>query len=328
MSKDSDKKEAQNEEIDLLDLFRKAGKAIAKWILALGNGLITAMVFLIRNSLPLALSVVLGVGLSYFVKWITKPEFRSEITLRSNTIPNAEMIDYINKLGVQVKDKNYKAIEKALGLAPQNGSAIKKVEAFWIIDKNKDQIPDYVDYKNRHNVYDTLNLKMQDRFAVRVLLTNTGLLPEIRDGFNTYVVQNDVFQQKNEFRLSKADELLTRIVYDINQLDSLQKVKYFEETRKMVPDKGGQIIFVQEQKTQLVYEDIYTLYDKKQILDQEKLIYPDLLTVLSDFYPALKRYNGGSFYGEIIIPVVFGLTLIYLILFRNRKKIQDLYKRF
>ena len=238
------------------------------------------------------------------------------------------MIDYFNKLSIGIKEDNFAGIAASLSLSPEKAAQIIEIKPYWVISKNKDNVPDYVDYKNKFDVRDTLNQRMQDRFVIEAKVANPVILSELAKGFILYVRNNPAFMQKNAFRLKENDELITRLKYDIKQLDSLQKVKYFEETRNKLPEKGGQIVFLQEQKTQLVYEDIYSLYQKKQSLDQEKELYSDLLTVLSDFYTPLKRYNGGFYYGKFIIPSAFALMIIYLLMSLNRKKLKEFYKKY
>jgi len=308
---------ATDDEIDLLDLFKRMGKTISKWFNTIGTAFLVSGIFLIKNMISLLFSILIGIGISYIVKWVTKPFYVSEVTFRSNVVPNAEMLSHINKLGYLLEQKNYSQVSSALGLGPENNRQIIDLEGFWVVDRNNDSIPDFIDYHNRHDVYDTLNVRMKDRFVIRVKVRDPGSLPRIRDGIVYYGNSNEVFKRKNELRLKQYDELLARIDYDILQLDSLQKVKYFEETRNRIPENGGQMIFLQEQKTQLVYDNIYLLYDRKQNIETEKSLYPEIISLVNDFYQPLKRFNGGFYYGQIIIPVVFGLMLLYLIYYRN-----------
>jgi hypothetical protein len=238
------------------------------------------------------------------------------------------MIDFINKLDILRSEKNYEGMAVSLNTTSENARKVKKINACWVIDMNRDSIPDFVDYKNKHNVYDTLNIRMKDRFVINAGISDPDVLPILKAGIMSYVKSDPEIRQKNEFRLKQTDELLARLNYDIIQLDSLQKVKYFEETRNKLPEKGGQIVFLQELKTQLVYGDIYNLFQRKQILDQEKNLYPDILTVISDFYQPMKRRNGGLFYGKVLIPLCFGLTLILLIVRRNRKKLREIFRKY
>jgi len=321
-------KEGLDNEIDLRDLFNRIGRTISKWFRAIGKAILCSLVFLLKSIIPLAISVLIGVGLSYIFKWSTKPVYIAEMTLRSNTVPNAEMISNINQLRILLKEKNYNGVATALSIKPEDAEIIKNIEAFWIIDRNSDSIPDYVDYKNAHNVYDSINVRMKDRFVVNVELIDPEGIPKMKDGIFSYVYNNPLFKQQNDFRLKTIDELLVRLNYDIVQLDSLQKVKYFEETRNLKPEKGGQMIFLQEHVTQLVYGDIYDLYDRKQYLDQQKSLYNEILTILSDFYQPVKRHNGGWYYGKTVIPLCLSLTIVYLILRRNRRKLKEVFNKY
>jgi hypothetical protein len=169
---------------------------------------------------------------------------------------------------------------------------------------------------------------MQDRLAITVTTTSPAELDGIRDGIFRYINGNKLFGEQNKIRIAQIDEMLSRLNYDINQLDSLQKVKYFEETRNRTPEKGGQMIFLQEQKTQLIYDDIYTLYERKQSLDKQKEIFSEIITLLSDFTPPFRPKNSGLYYGKVLIPTLFGLCLIILILIHNRKKIIEIFNKY
>jgi len=328
MPKKNPANEIRDDEVDLLDLFRRIGKTLSKWFRATGKGLLVSIIFLMRNFITLLLSLILGVFISYVIKWSTKPEYVTEITLRSNTVPNAEMISHINRLKLLLKEKNYAGVASSLSITQEEADRLNDIQAFWVIDRNFDSIPDFTDYRNSHNVYDSINVRMKDRFVIRVEFSDPQDIPQMKDWLISYVNNNPVFRQQNDFRLKMTDELLVRLNYDIKQLDSLQKVKYFEETRYMQPEKGGQMIFLQEHATQLVYGDIYALYKRKQELDEEKNLHSEILTVISDFYQPVKRNNGGAYYGKTVIPFCFGLTLIYLILLRNRRKLREVYRRY
>lgn len=316
------------DEIDLLDLFKRLGRTVSKWFDSAGRAFTITLVFLIKNFFPLALSILIGIGLSYTIKWVSKPFYVSEITLRSNAASNSDMIEHINKLNKLLKEKDFTEVNNALSLTSGEDPELIDLEAFWVIDRNNDSIPDLIDYHNRHNVYDTVNVRMQDRFVVRVKFRNRNALSRLREGIFSYADDNRVFQERNAVRLQQYDEMLTRLNYDIRQLDSLQKVKYFEETRNRIPENGGQMIFLQEQRTQLVYDNIHSLFREKQAIEMEKSLYSGVLTLISDFYTPGKRFNGGFYYGIYIIPTAFVMMVVYLIMIRNRKKIREVFRNY
>jgi hypothetical protein len=238
------------------------------------------------------------------------------------------MIEYLNRLHFFCKEGNRKALQDAISVSRQQVTNIIDISAFWVIDKKNDGIPDYVDYKNSFGVYDTIDVRMQDRLDIRVRSKSPQELSLVRNGILLFIEKDSLFQQRNRVRLRQNLELLSRLDYDILQLDSLQKIKYFEETKTRQPQGGGQMIFLQEQKTQLIYPEIQTIYARKQALESERDLYSGIVTVLSEFSIPARRENGTLYYGKQIIPLFFCLTLLLLILLANRRKLEEVYKKY
>jgi hypothetical protein len=324
----STSKETSNDEIDLLELFRRIGKTIGTWFIALAKGILISVVFLIRRWLPLGLSLVIAVGFSYVLKKSFTPCYASNLVIRSNSISNADMIAYLNRLHTFCLEKNAPALATALSISEDQAKNLKDIEAYWIIDKNNDGTPDFIDYKNRFNVYDTVNKRMPDRIAIRAKFSALEEIQILRNGLFSFVNTNTFYKHQNDLRLTQVDAMMVRLDYDIEQLDSLQKIKYFEETKNRFPEKTGQMIFLQEQKTQLIYEDIHNLFRRKQSLEQEKNLYPDIITLLSDFTIPARPYTGLKYYSKVTIPLFFGITLLILIFLANRKKLRELLKKY
>jgi hypothetical protein len=336
----TNKKVTDNNEIDLLELFRRIGNALKSGFIAIGRATLISIVFLLKKWLPLGLSIMAGLALSYILKSASPSFYTSDLVIRNNLVQiniktlrdesgtTAEMIAKINKLHQFCTEGNYNALSEAISMKREAVKQISDIGAYWIIDLSKDGIPDYVDYKGNHNVYDTLNVRMQNSLDIRVKTSSAVNLNLVRDGIINFIQNDSLYQLRNNLRLKQNKELLSRITFDIKQLDSLQKVKYFEETRNMKPANGGQIIFMQEQKTQLVYADIYLLYDKKQKLESDNGLYKGIVTVVSDFSPPTRRENGVSFYAKSMVPIFFFITLLILVIFANRRKLVDLFSKY
>jgi hypothetical protein len=333
-------KHVRDDEMDLLELFRRIGKTFSRWGIKLGTAFLITIVFLLKRWLPLGLSIVAGIGISYLLKTTSESFYTSDMVFRNNLIvldkkkirdesgTTSDLISKINKLHTFCSEGNSVALSQAIGMKPESVKNISDISAYWIIDQGKDGIPDFVDYRGSHSVYDTTNIRMQDRIEIRVKINSPQDLNLVRDGIIKFIENDSLYQQKNRVRLKQNNDLLTRLNSDISQLDSLQKVKYFEETRNVKPNNGGQIVFMQEQKTQLVYNDIYFLYTKKQILESERDLYKGIVTVLSDFSLPAKRDNGAFYYGRYVISATFLLTLLILIGLSNRKKLEEIYKKY
>jgi hypothetical protein len=340
MSEITTNKNVRDDEIDMLDLFKRMGRTLNRWGMALGKAFLISVVYILKRWLPLGLSIVAGIGISYLLKTSSASFYTSDMvfrnnlalidkkTLRDNSGTTSEIISKINKLHAFCSENNQVALSIALTMKPESVKNISDISAYWIIDMSKDGIPDYVDYKGNHGAYDTINIRMQDRFDIRVKINSPQDLNLVRDGIIKFIESDSLYQQRNRLRLRQNLDLLTHLNYDILQLDSLQKVKYFEETRNMKPSGGGQIVFMQEQKTQLVYGDIYALFERKQKLESEQDLYKGVVTVLSDFTFPTRRDNGAMYYGKQVIPIVFLITLLILIILSNRKRLEEVYKKY
>ena len=336
----SNNKNVRDDEIDLMDLFRRMGRTLSRWGHALGRALLITLVFILKRWIPLGLSIVLGIGISYFLKTTSASSYTSDMVLRNNLAQmdklkpkdnsgtTAELISKINKLHTFCLESNTLALSGALSLKPESIKNISDVNAYWVIDLSKDGIPDFVDYKGSHSAADTTNIRMQDRLDIQVKINSPQDLDLVRNGIMEFIANDSLYQQRNQVRLRQNQDLLARYNYDILQLDSLQKVKYFEETRNIKPTNGGQMIFLQEQKTQLLYGDIYSLYTKKQLLESERDLYKGIVTVLSDFSLPARRDNGAMYYAKNVVPTIFCLTLLILIILSNRKKLEEIYKKY
>ena len=321
-------KNVRDDEIDLLDLFRRMGRTLTRWGNALGTALLVSIVFMLRRWFPLGLSLILGVIASFAMRSTSESSYTSDLILRVNVEPTDEVITHVNRLHTYCTELNKQNLANAIDLPVAQTNNIVDINAYWVIDNGNDKIPDYIDYEKNHDVYDTTNVRMKDRMDVRVRIKQPQELSNVRDGILTFINNDPLLQQRNNLRLKQKKELLSRLEFDITQLDSLQKFKYFEESRNLLPRTGNQMVFLQEQKTQLLYTDIYDLYEKKQEIELESDLYKDIVTILSNFSIPTERDNSGVFYAKSYIPKFFIITLLILIVLANRRKLKDIYNKY
>jgi len=316
-----------NGEIDLIDIFNRIGKGLGKGFLTFGNCILACVAFAFHNALILFISIVLGFVASYIFRQTEKPLYKSEITFRNNSVENADMINYFNQLSDIIAKRNTNEISSKLSIPLNEASDLTGLSAYWVIDINSDNVPDYVDYKDKHNPADTINVRMSDRFVVEVTSLDPMNLGNIREGLIKYAQKNPLAETANSQRIKRLNELIFRANIDIAELDSLQKVKYFEETRSRISE-AGQIVLLQEQEVQMFYKEIQNLYYQKQAMESELALYPEVISVISDFLPSTTRINSTLHYSKITVPVSFFLAIFLLLLFKNRKKIVEVLNRY
>ena len=77
-------KHVSDNEIDLLELFRRMGKTMNRWGKALGRAFLISIVFILRRWLPLGLSIAAGIGVSYLLKTTSNSSYTSDLVFRNN----------------------------------------------------------------------------------------------------------------------------------------------------------------------------------------------------------------------------------------------------
>jgi len=142
MSETTNSKNVRDDEIDLLDLFKRMGRGLGNMFTTLGRWFLISLVFLLRNWLPLFVSMVLGVGASYLLKFTSASFYTSDMVLKTNTMTADEMISYINRLHTYCREGNQTALSEAISLKDDKVKNILDISANWIIDKGADGIPD------------------------------------------------------------------------------------------------------------------------------------------------------------------------------------------
>jgi hypothetical protein len=180
--------------------------AIGKMFSALGRFIMISIVFMIRRWIPLGLSIIVGIVLTYLVKVTSGPVYSSDIVLKTNAIDAADMISYINRLHTYCREENRPALAEALSLDPVSVKKIGDISSHWIIDKNHDKVPDMVDYLDNHDIYDTNNVRMDDRFDILVKVKSPQELPSIRNGLISFINKDSLFQHRNRVRLMQKKQ--------------------------------------------------------------------------------------------------------------------------
>jgi len=279
-----------SDEIDLLELFNRMGKAIKNffnWIIKLFNSFI---LLIIQKSLWIIAFAIFGGFVGYFFYSNTPRFYSSEMVARSNSMDNNVIINSINLLNDLFENKNYTALGSYLGTTAAKAAKIKSIEAFYGIDLNKDKITDYVDYDKTYNPRDTTKKRLTDIFYLRINVFDETIFPSVRDGIKRYISTNPYILQNNDVRIQQTESLIEEYKNEIKKLDSLQKVQYFE-VPKMQKAGNSQMVVLNEKEAKLYHNDIINLYNRKLSLEKELSINPDPITVIQDFTQLSKAEN-------------------------------------
>lgn len=258
-------------------------------------------------------------GLLGFARYkMSKPYYASDMIAQINATNAAEMMDHINDLHNLCREGNYNILSEYLGLDKEISRQIKNINAFWIVDQNKDGVGDYIDYENDFNLTDTTRNRIMDRFDLQVGVFDNSGFSSVKEGLYNYVNSNPYLTGLNENRKKRIKELITTTNEEIIKLDSLQKFEYFK-TEPAPGETQGQMMIWNEKELTLLHPELIRLIRQKQNYEKELEIFPDVITVIKDFTPLAQVENPRSQY---IIPwAVFTLLLgFFFKLFLEQRK--------
>ncbi len=200
----------------------------------------------------------------------TPPVYYSDLIIGSETIPANVLITDINK----INKINFYSIFKI------SDSNDIKIKAYWLIDIDKDNIPDYIDLDNsfplKHKK-DTTIKRISNRIVIRISYTknlSSKKLKDIQNGLLTYL--NSITYNKKTNNILKENFSLklqtTNKEYKI--IDSATKLYYINFTKTFVPMyNSNQVVFLGEKYNtylRLYHNQIISLYDT--ILKYRKII--------------------------------------------------------
>jgi hypothetical protein len=333
-------------EIDLIELFAKMANAISKtfkslvkliYQLFLGilKGFKFSARFTLQNGLIILGFTVSGLIVGTVLNLKSTPYFKTSAVVQSNTIPNAHLMDYINRLNTLSTNSDSIGLSEQLNISIPHAANIKNIQAFWLIDNNKDGIADKVDYNNEF-IPDTVSnsIRISNRFHIQLLTYNSNTINEIQKGLENYIDNYPRIKQIAEVKQRNLKYEIRRINDEIQILDSLRKYEYFVKDKEIMRSKPNVIkindmLFStnteEEKPTRLLHNDIIAL-SKENIHNIHQLeLETEPYIFLSKF---LKVNNPVDIEKETgtrkRITILMILTSIVLIVFvRYRKNIMN-----
>ncbi len=316
-----------NGEIDLLQLMIRFGKALSRVFRSIGRSFIVLLVFIIRKWLILGLSLIMGIIISMLLSDFAKGIYSSEFILRNNLANNTEMISHVERLSGMIESDDYDNLRGMLNIPELDSGSLIDIRAYWVIDRNRDGTPDYIDYYEKYNVYDTNDVRMRDRLAIVVSTRDVTQQKPLMNGVIDYINNYNLFVKQNDLRLAHYGELIDKYSYEIDQLDSLQ-IEMSYNKRLDINSFPGQILFLQEREIPLLYNDINDLIRMKQRLEIEREIYFKPVTLLVEPDRAALKVNTTMYYARWIVPSIFGLVILLLAAIKNKSYLKEIFKKY
>ena len=304
----SEKKET-TQEIDLIELFTNIGNWFQNKINTLFNLFLKTIDFLIKNVIWLALFVIIGIIIGFFIHKTTKKYFHTEMICISNTIPNSEVIRDINNW-------NYKTV-----FANKQYENIKSIKATYLLDKNNDGSWDVIDIFDNINTTDSniINERVNKYLCIKIEVYDTSIISSIQQHLFSFMNNNRVLQLHN-VQISQKKDLISAIQKEIKDLDSLRNIEYFKK-QKTTSVKFNDMLLIGEQEPKLYHKEILELTQQLQKINKSLVVEKVPYEIISDFYSPIIEENSliKLIINSIKVSLLIGLIVILLIKKRVKK---------
>ena len=285
-----------NQEMNIFTMTSRLGRAIygvIKWILSiLGYILRAAYQY---KSLFLAF-VLLTIGFSLYESREDNRAYEGYMHLKLNDGEAVLYKSLVNDLNKYSKKKDVEGLAKELDVTEDLAARIVKLDAHSVIDKYRDSIVDYIDYKNSVPVGDTVDFAVPDQLVISAKIKGIEEFKSLQEALQKYFSKNDYLVSLNIARIKLQEEKEWMFHNALMNLDSLQKIEYFKNPGgnylefSSLNEKKASVPFIKAKK-QMFYDDIQRLFEITGKIEEDMAANLDVVTVLSDFHPVKAPVN-------------------------------------
>lgn len=311
--------ENNKQEIDLLDLLNNmccSIKGAAIWLAkTLGNTLRLTYSY----KWLFILCMAFGLGWAIYETSGPRTMYRGDLTLRlncGNLSLYSEQIEQLNKF---IKNKDTEGLAEALNINTQQATKIGFIKTYYFVAPNKDSSSSFVDYYQKYDAGDTLNTRQKDKIVISIGLRDRRLYPAMQKVITSYFNQNQYLQSLNNTHRKNLMEQEQAIELDLNRLDSLQRIEFFNK-------KNSDLYLTDRTTIRSGQRDLY-YNDKQQLMRMKKLMETDLSTgdgvvsIISPFHPTAKAYVGICKALPCRLAEVYLMFVLLALLLKYRKQI-------
>lgn len=317
-----------NQEMNIFTMTTRLGNAIFGVI----KGLLSALGYVLRTIYKFKylfiVFAVATIGFSLHEAREDNHTYEGFLHLKLNDGDALLYKTLVHDLNEYALKEDPEGLAKQLDIKDEVAVRIVKFDAHPVIDKYRDTTVDYIDYKNKAPLGDTVEFAVPDQIVISARIKGIEEFAVVQEALLQYFSKNKYIESLNLARVNST--IGNREVFFNNalmNLDSLQKVDYFKNPGgnilefSSINEKKASVPFIKAKK-QMYYEDIKNLIELTSKVEEDKLANMEAVTVLSDFHPAKSPVNSFSkliLYKGLISLVLF---MIIALLWNYRKQIK------
>ncbi len=318
-----------NQEMNIFSMTSRLGRAIygvIKWILSILGYILRAAY---QYKLLFLVFALLAVGFSLYESREDNRTYEGYLHLKLNDGESVLYQALVRDLNEYAKEADVEGLAKELDVSAELAARVVKLDAHHVIDKYRDTTVDYIDYKNRVPLGDTVDFAVPDQLVISARVKGIEEFAQLEDALKKYFSKNDYLVSLNIARIKLQEEKEWMFHNALMNIDSLQKVEYFKNNNganclefSSINEKKANVPFVKAKK-QMFYDDMQKLFDITGKIEEDMSANLDVVTVLSSFHPAKAAVN--SFPKLLLCNGLLALALFVIVamIWRNKKKIHQ-----
>ena len=319
--------ENNSKELNLLDLIRM----FFNWLKRLGWGFLRLLGnwlrMLCRNWAVTLVVLAASVAVALYLGRTENRKYKAEAMAILNGSISQTVMEVTQQLALSSPLSDDTKLSTKLGLPDSIARNIAGIESFYVIDYLNDSTPDMVDFKRRHSLEDTLNVRMPNRLYFRVKTKNVRQLPAFEQAFTDYFNRNERLVKEFNVKRANLQGEISLLDAEIHRIDSMATITYLHEPYMQAQIKWNTLLFG-EQERQMLYGDLLFLQKLKGKREAE-LANCTAPVVLPDGFMVMPRPVYGRIFYLVICGVIgaFVAMLIELLIEHRKTILNYLFKK-
>jgi hypothetical protein len=312
----------EKQELDLIILLQK----IVDFIILIIKKIVGSFGYLLQLTYKyryvFLLFIVAAIAFAIYKTTGDRKIYKSEFIFELNDGDSFLYSEIVNNLNQYLDDRDYTGLAQILNTPVDNTKKISFLKPYFMIDLNNDSIIDLIDYESEYNPSDTLNTRASNRIVISAGVKNTAFSPELKDLLMNYFNRNKYLVSINESRLNQLREKEIFYEQNIREIDSLQRIEYFEKKNspevRMEQSQNGVLMNTNKQ---MFYKDKIKILKEKEIISKELASNADIIKVIMESQPTSKSIYSFSKTALKYVGIAVGLFFILILLFDFRGNI-------
>ncbi|MCL6274272.1 hypothetical protein M3P19_09640 [Muricauda sp. 2012CJ35-5] len=324
-----------SDEIDLGQLFNAIGRAFERFFDFIGsifrgifNLIILLLLFIQRYFLVLAIAVIVGGAVGYFLDKTLPPKYISRMVVEPNFNSVQQLYNNIEFYNDLAKAQDSTTLATALNITEHEAGSIKEIFADSYSDENQkiELFDDFIknldtttiktiDFNNYLENFNSLDARFH---RISVVSTDNTVAKKLQPAIVGSIAVNDYFnlQKKiNDENLDLQEKIYHQQLLEIDSLQSLYRTVLIKQADK--PMQGTSINLAENGESQnkelALVQEREILKERLVELNEDRANKSEIINVISDFPTRGVKQRGLLSSYKIIMPI-FMLSLVVLFL--------------